>query len=210
MLSALLGWKGTCNVRPVLPQLPRTARSSCVMSTCSCTCSWRGCSRGWLLRQKQGWPKDSHHTRLHCQPCHLCLYADLPSLPYDMMRKAWPIIFGLYDQLYGCLPSCMNGSCTQSSLCRGKAETLYEEVLASLEEAERRAEAAEHNTACLQQLHDHRQARGAAAGTHSAMQADSDQEKQASPQESHYQVHMIISKGSAPARARCVMHFLPG
>ena len=104
----------------------------------------------------------------------------------------------------------MNRSCIQSSLCRGKAEGLYEEVLASLEEAERRAEAAEHSTACLQQLHDHRQARGAAAGTHSAMQADSDQEKQASPQESHHQVHMIISKCSAPARARCVMQFLPG
>ena len=94
MLSALLGWRGTCNVRPVLLQLPRTARSSCVMSACSCTCSWRGCSRGWLLRQKQGWPKDSHHTHLHCQLCHLCFHADLPGLLYDMMWRDIPLHVG--------------------------------------------------------------------------------------------------------------------
>ena len=71
MLSALLSSMGTCNVRPVLPQLPRIARSSCIMSTCSCNCSWRGCSRSWLPRRKQGWLKDSHPTQLYCQPCRL-------------------------------------------------------------------------------------------------------------------------------------------
>ena len=87
----------------------------------------------------------------------------------------------------------MTGTCILSSFCRGKAEALYEEVLACLEEAEGRAEAAEHSTACLQQLHDHRQARGTAAGTRGAKQADSDQEKQAMSQESSDQVHLMTS-----------------
>ena len=64
-------------------------------------------------------------------------------------------------------------------------------MLASLEEAEGRPEAAEHSANCLQQLHGHRQARGAAGATHGATQADCDQEKQAIPQDSDNQVRMM-------------------